>query len=63
MHDASIEFNIDIRAKYGSMVLFQTMAATKRSQGVASMLTARQSLNDEELVSVAYKIAKMDTKT
>ena len=34
--------------------MFQTMQATKRNAGVPSAMVARQSLNDEELVSHLY---------
>lgn len=34
----------------GGVVLVQTMAASKRANGVPAGIVARQSLNDEELV-------------
>lgn len=39
--------------------LLQTMVASKRNAGVPSAMVARQSLNDEELVSEIILIASL----
>ena len=57
---ALLGHHCDIRIIFYYVVLtlhigiFQTMAASKRNAGVPSALSARQSLNDEELVRKYY---------
>ena len=51
-----VEREVDCSVTDICCIVSQTMAASKRANAIPSAFVARQSLNDEELVSMSYMI-------